>query len=150
MFFASKVICSGIVFVLMTPWISGPRPTPVASRPDLSNDVPPVADTNNTIELQQILQDEGRYRGRIDGVAGLRTRASIRGFQKAENLPITGELDVHTAGKLGLRPEFREAKGYETSLDKPSAGIKWSNRSRRTSKTQRMPAEKSASTLPPA
>jgi len=100
--------------------------------------------------MQQILQDEGRYRGRVDGVVGLRTRASIRGFQKAENLPITGELDLQTAGKLGVRPEFREAKGFETPLDKPSAGIKRSDRSRRASKRQRIPVKESASTLPPA
>jgi peptidoglycan hydrolase-like protein with peptidoglycan-binding domain len=150
MFFASKIACSGIVCLLMTPWISGPRPTPVTSEPDLRNEVPPVADTNDTSKLQQILQDEGHYRGKVDGVVGLRTRASIRGFQKAENLPVTGELDVQTAGKLGVRPEVRGVTGYDSPLDKPSAGIKWSNRSRRTSKTQRMPVKKSASSLPPA
>jgi len=147
--FASKIACSGIVFLLMTPWISGPRPTPVTSGPELSNEVPPVADTNNTSNLQRILQDEGHYRGRVEGVVGLRTWASIRGFQKAENLP-TGELDVETAGKLGVRLEVREATGGETPLGKPSAGIKYSNRSRRTSKTQRMAVKKPASSLPPA
>ncbi|MGA7401690.1 MAG: peptidoglycan-binding domain-containing protein [Candidatus Sulfotelmatobacter sp.] len=150
MFFASKIGCSGIVFLLMTPWISGPPPTPLTSRPDLSNEVPAVADPDDVNKVQQILQDEGHYRGKVDGVVGLRTRASIRGFQKAENLPITGELDLQTAGKLGVRPEFREAKGFEIPLDKPSAGIKRSNRSRRTGKTQWMPVKKLASTLPPA
>ncbi len=150
MFFASKIACSGIVFLLMTPWISGPRTTSLTLKPDLSNEVPLVADTNNVSKLQQILQDEGHYRGRIDGVVGLRTRASIRGFQEAENLPITGELDVQTAGKLGVRPEAREAAGYETPRNKPSAGIKLSNRSLRIGKTQRMPVKKLAPTVPPS
>jgi peptidoglycan hydrolase-like protein with peptidoglycan-binding domain len=39
---------------------------------------------------------KGRYRGEVDGVFGLRTRARIRGFQKAENLPVTGQLDAQT------------------------------------------------------
>jgi peptidoglycan hydrolase-like protein with peptidoglycan-binding domain len=153
---ASKVVCAGIaVLLLLTMGISGARPTPVTSRPDLTNEVPPVADTNNTStnntsKMQQILQDEGHYRGKVDGVVGLRTRASIRGFQKVENLPVTGELDVQTAGKLGVRPEVREAKGYETPLDKPSAGVKLSDRSRRRSNTPRMPVRKLASTVPPS
>ncbi len=151
MILASRVGCAGIVvLLLLTMGISGPRPMRVTLRPDLSNEVPLVADTNNVSNLQHILQDEGHYRGRIDGVVGLRTRASIRGFQEAENLPITGELDVQTAGKLGVRPEAREAAGYETPLDKPSAGIKLSNRSLRIGKTQRMLVKKLAPTVPPS
>lgn len=117
---ASKLVCAGIVLLLLTMGISGVRPTPVTSRPDLTNELPPVADTDNINKVQQILQDGGHYRGKVDGVVGLRTRASIRGFQKLENLPVTGELDVQTAGKLGVRPEVREATGYETPLNKPS------------------------------
>jgi peptidoglycan hydrolase-like protein with peptidoglycan-binding domain len=148
---ASRVVCAGIVvLLLLTMGISGARPAPVTSRPDLTNEVPPVADTNNTSKMQQILQDEGHYRGKVDGVVGLRTRASIRGFQKVENLPVTGELDVETAGKLGVRPEVREATGYETPLDKPSAGVKRSDRSRRRSNTPRMAVRRLASTVPPS
>ena len=47
--------------------------------------------------MQQTLQDKGHYRGEVDGVFGLRTRASIRGFQKAENLTVTVQLDTQTA-----------------------------------------------------
>ena len=119
----------------MTPWISGPRPTPVTSEPDLRNEVPPVADTNDTSKLQQILQDEGHYRGKVDGVVGLRTRASIRGFQKAENLPVTGQLDTQTAGKLGVSPEGREEIDREAAKAKPSAGIERAKGSKRKSKT---------------
>jgi peptidoglycan hydrolase-like protein with peptidoglycan-binding domain len=70
-------------------------------------------------------------------VVGLQTRASIRGFQKAKNLPVTGNLDVQTAGKLGVRPEVRQETDPETAQDKPSAGVKWANGSRRTGKTIR-------------
>ena len=40
------------------------------------------------------------------------------------NLPITGQLDGQTAGKLGVPPEAHEAAGDETAHSKPSAGIK--------------------------
>jgi len=80
-------------------------------------------------------KDKGHYRGDVDGVLGLRTRASIRGFQKPENLPVTGQLDTQTAGKLGVAPEGRSETGYGTAQGKPSAGIKWTKGSGRASKT---------------
>jgi peptidoglycan hydrolase-like protein with peptidoglycan-binding domain len=118
---------------------------PVDSGTNLSSEAPGETHGNDVKEMQQTLLDRGHYRGKIDGVFGLRTRASIRGFQKAENLPVTGELDVRTAGKLGVRPEVREETGNETSQEKPSAGIKWARGSRRTSK----PVKKWTGTAPP-
>jgi len=96
------------------------------------------------------LQDNGQYGAKVDGIFGLRTRASIRGFQKAENLPVTGQLDTQTAGKLGVRPEGREQTSYETTPGKPSAGIKWDGGSRRTSKTLRRAVNRPTTTVPPA
>ena len=152
MLFASKLACSGIVFLLMTPWISGPRPTPVDAGSNLSGEVPRETHGNDVKQMQQMqqtLQDNGHYRGKVDGVLGLRTRASIRGFQKAQNLPVTGELDVRTARKLGVLPEIREATSYETTQEKPSAGIKWAKGSRRTGRTPRKPVKELAQTVPP-
>jgi hypothetical protein len=137
MFFASKVGCSGIVFILLTTWISGPRPTPIASGINLSREAPADTHWNDIKKMQQTLRDRGHYHGKIDGVPGLRTRASIRGFQKAENFPVTGQLDAQTAGQLGVGPEGREENGYETTQGKPSAGIKWTKGSGRASKTLR-------------
>ena len=143
---AGKVGCVGVVFLLLTTWISGPRTTPLASRENLSreergdkhwNDVNDVKALNAVKQVQQTLQDEGHYRGKIDGALGLRTRASIREFQRAENLPVTGQLDVQTAGKLGVTPEVRTETSYETTKDKPSAGIKWTKDSRRPSRARR-------------
>jgi peptidoglycan hydrolase-like protein with peptidoglycan-binding domain len=133
----AKIGYSGIVFVSLTTWISGPRPTPLASRVSLSIGAPADAPSNDIEKMQQTLQDRGQYHGKIDGLPGLRTRASIRGFQKAESLPVTGELDVQTASRLGVSPEVREGTGRETTLDKPSAGIKWVNGSRRTGRMPR-------------
>jgi len=132
MFLASKAAWAGIVFILLTTGTSGPRPKPLPQGGDLSKEVPAVGRRNDVKTMQRTLQGKGHYRGKVDGVFGLRTRASIRGFQKAENLPVTGQLDTGTASKLGVRPEGREETGYETTKGKPSAGIKWARGSRRT------------------
>jgi len=140
MFLASKAACAGIVLLSLMTGVSGPRPTPLASA-NLSKEVPAVGPRveprNDVKKMQETLRDKGQYSGEVDGVLGLRTRASIRGFQKTENLPVTGQLDALTSDKLGVRPEVREETGYETTQGKPSAGIKWAEGSGRTSKTLR-------------
>ena len=55
--------------------------------------------------VQENLREKGYYNGQIDGIAGPQTKAGIRQYQKAENLPVTGRLDAQTAGKLGVGPE---------------------------------------------
>jgi peptidoglycan hydrolase-like protein with peptidoglycan-binding domain len=92
---------------------------------------------NEITKMQETLRNKGHYRGKADGALGLRTRASIRAYQKAENLPITGEVDLRTADGLGVRPESswdpsknagrevgRNRAGGETRREKPSAGIR--------------------------
>ena len=135
MFLVGKAAWAGIVFILLTTGISGPRPTPLAPGANLSKEVPAIGYRNDVKKMQQTLRDKGYYRGEVDGVFGLRTRASIRGFQKAENLPVTGELDTQTAGKLGVSPEGHEETGTETNQGKPSPYIEWGKGSGRTSKT---------------
>ena len=138
MLLAGKTVCAGIAFILLTMGISGPRPTmPLPSGPSLSKGVPGRAHPNDVTEMQQTLQEKGYYFGKVDGVFGLRTRASIRAYQKAENLPVTGQLDTQTAGRLGIAPEVREKTGLETAQGKPSAGLSWAENSRRTGKTLR-------------
>ncbi|HWY57257.1 MAG TPA: peptidoglycan-binding domain-containing protein [Terriglobales bacterium] len=136
MFLAGKAACAGIVFLLLAMGISEPRPTPITSGPDLRNGLPAVGHGSDAKKVQQSLRDKGHYQGDIDGVFGLRTRASIRGFQKAENLPATGQLDTGTADRLGVTPEDHKT-GYQITQDKPSAGIQLVRGSRRANKTPR-------------
>lgn len=153
MLVVGKVVCSGIVFVLLSPWISGPRPSSQASSLDaganFSGEASGAAKGNDVREVQQTLQDEGHYRGKVDGVFGLRTRASVRAYQKAENLPVTGQLDAQTATRLGVRPEARQDASYEATQDKPSAGIKWANGSPRSALQVRTPSRKLGGKIPP-
>jgi peptidoglycan hydrolase-like protein with peptidoglycan-binding domain len=134
MLLASKAASAGIVFILLAMGISGPRPIMLASGTSLSEEVPIAGHPTDVNKMQETLRDKGHYRGKIDGAVGLRTRASIRAYQKAENLPVTGRLDTQTAGGLGLRPEERD-KTHETVQGKPSAGIRRARRSGRTSNT---------------
>jgi peptidoglycan hydrolase-like protein with peptidoglycan-binding domain len=137
MFLASKAACAGVVLLLLATGVSGPRPTPIASGPNLRNEVPVIGHGNDVKKVQQTLRDKGHYRGDIDGVFGLRTRASIRGFQTAENLPATGQLDPQTAGRLGVTPERHDKTVYRITQGKPSAGIQQVRSSRRTNNTPR-------------
>jgi peptidoglycan hydrolase-like protein with peptidoglycan-binding domain len=137
MLLAGKAACSGIVFILLSIGITGPRSTPLGLGANLPKEMPVIRHRNDVKKMQQTLQDQGHYRGEVDGVFGLRTRASIRGFQAAENLPTTGQLDTQTADKLGVRPEGSEQTDDETAQGKPSAGIKWTKGSGRTSRVLR-------------
>ena len=51
---------------------------------------------------QRELQDEGYYSGPIDGIAGPKTRSSLREFQMDKDLPVTGTLNRKTRDKLDL------------------------------------------------
>ena len=135
MFLASKAAWTGIALILLATGISGPRPATLSSGTNLSKEAPAVVHRNDVKKVQETLRNKGHYRGEVDGVFGLRTGAGIRAYQKAENLPVTGQLDTQTAGKLGVRPEDREETGYEKG--KPSAYMNRAKGSGRTSKTLR-------------
>jgi hypothetical protein len=150
MLFESKIGWAGLVFILLTTGISGPRRTAIAGTHESTGiSTSRVQDTKATVhesidqQMQQSLSNNGHYRGKVDGVVGLRTRASIRAYQRAEKLPITGVLDVQTASRLGVvgGPEPNvstianggalgvdiDKSGRETGQLKPSAGIEWGN-----------------------
>jgi peptidoglycan hydrolase-like protein with peptidoglycan-binding domain len=75
-----------------------------ATAANLSEEKPLVLQSSDVKKVQKNLRDKGYYGGQVDGILGPRTEASIRQYQKAENLPVTGHLDAQTAGKLGVGP----------------------------------------------
>jgi len=140
MFLSSKVAWSGIVFILLTMGISVPRPTPRAAEVNVREGIRTVERGNDVKKVQRALADQGHYRGKVDGTFGLRTRASVRAYQKAEDFPITGHVDVQTGVGLGVRPESTWGNSQSSGMqvghrDKPSAGTKRAEN--RTSKTGR-------------
>ncbi|HSO76064.1 MAG TPA: peptidoglycan-binding protein, partial [Blastocatellia bacterium] len=54
---------------------------------------------------QMTLRDRGFYNGPINGEMTYATRAAIRQLQQANNLPVTGDLDMRTARLLGIAGE---------------------------------------------
>ena len=156
MFLASRIGWAGIAFTLLTTGMSVQGLPPSAAGSD-SNKVGVAAFVikNEIKKMQETLRTKGHYLGKVDGAFGLRTRASIRAYQKAENFPITGQVDSRTADRLGVRPESTwdnpksagrevghasDRAGGETNRDKPSAGIR--RAAVRASKTSRKEVSK--------
>jgi len=148
MLIASRIACAGIALTLLTTGTfvqSFPRsPAGSDSNPE---GVTVFVVQNEIKKVQETLLGKGYYGGKIDGVFGLRTRASIRAYQKAESLPITGQIDTRTATGLGVRPESNwdnsrssERQGGHSSDivvgepkgAKPSAGIRRTGERTRT------------------
>ncbi len=141
MFLTRKVRWAGLALTLLTAGMLVQSFLRSAAGSDSGKQGVPTFVTKNEIcKMQEILRDKGLYRGKIDGVFGLQTRASIRAYQKAENLTITGEVDISTAAGLGVRPEssWDNSQGAERpdgqssyivagkfKGEKPSAGIRW-------------------------
>jgi len=57
---------------------------------------------DDVLKAQQLLNALGYDAGIADGVIGPLTRQAITAYQRAQNLPATGELDEATLGALGL------------------------------------------------
>ena len=57
---------------------------------------------DTTQQVQQKLQQQGLYSGRMDGVWGPATEAAVRSYQQQHNLNATGKLDADTLASLNL------------------------------------------------
>lgn len=139
MFLTSKIAWAGTALALLTTGMTLPAFSQYRAGSDSkTRGVPAFVVKNEIWKMQEVLRDKGHYRGKIDGAFGLRTRASVRAYQKAEGLPVTGEVDTLTAAGLGVRPEsswdnFHSAgrqDGHnsvagESGKGKPSAVIPW-------------------------
>jgi hypothetical protein len=90
-----KAVWTRAIFVLLVTGMLGLIPLPRAF----------AAPNHDVKKVQETLRDKGFNPGPIDGVMGSQTRAAIRQYQTAENLPVTGHLDGETAGKLGVEHE---------------------------------------------
>jgi peptidoglycan hydrolase-like protein with peptidoglycan-binding domain len=160
MILAGRAAWAAIVFIFLATGISGPRARPLASGASPSRKIPAVEHRSEIKNLQETLRNKGHYRGKVDGVFGLRTRASLRAYQKAENLPISGEVDAWTADGLGIRPESiwdnskgaggdvecgTDSVGGDMNRGKPSAGIRRAggraSKSKRTEVSRTIPPE---------
>jgi hypothetical protein len=105
-------------YLLLGTGLSGPRPPLCTSGADLSKDAPGFPHPNDVSGCSKILLDRGHYRGKMDGVLGRRTRAGIRGYQKAENLKATASLIKRSPADWESDPTFK--RRWATIARKPS------------------------------
>ncbi len=54
--------------------------------------------------IQTALQQQGLYKGRIDGQWGPQTQNAVRGYQQAHNLTDNGQIDSPTLASLQIAP----------------------------------------------
>lgn len=53
-------------------------------------------------DVQAVLQEQGFYRGEVDGLVGPLTREALAAYQSAQGLPPTAAIDQPTLDSLGL------------------------------------------------
>ena len=79
---AALLAVLGVVWVLAPAWVFALNGADVA-------------------QAQRALKAQGLDPGPIDGSLGPQTTAALRAYQKAQGLPVTGQLDDATRAKLG-------------------------------------------------
>jgi peptidoglycan hydrolase-like protein with peptidoglycan-binding domain len=152
MFLASRIGWVGMASTLLTTGMLVTGLARSAAGSDFNKEgVAAFIIKNEITKMQETLRDKGHYLGKVDGLLGLRTRAGIRAYQKAENFPVTGQVDSRTAEGLGVRPESKwddpksagrevghgsDRAGGEMNRDKPSAGIRRVVRASKTSRKE--------------
>ena len=92
MFLVSKAASAGIVLILLTSGVSGPRPTLLPSGANLSKEGSAVGRRTDVKQMQEILHSNGHYSGRVDGVFGPRTRRAFVGFRRLRICQLQGSL----------------------------------------------------------
>ncbi len=90
------LLAAGLGLAALTPAAAQPAPPPLAYVQPL-----PSAAVQN---VQDRLRQAGVYTGRIDGIWGADSQASLERFQQAHQLQVTGQLNQATAATLGLDP----------------------------------------------
>lgn len=86
--------------------------------------VPAHAANPQAAGLQVALRAQGLYTGAIDAIAGPRTVAAVRAFQREQGLPVTGRADARTRRALGpfgrplfgARPMRRGLFGWDVAV----------------------------------
>jgi len=70
--------------------------------PNREETVPLQLKAEQVMAMQQRLNEQGFFAGRVDGLWGPDTSAAVRNFQQKNSLPPTGRLDQGTLQALGI------------------------------------------------
>ena len=90
-----------MMIVALTIALAGVTPGVLAQVPPASSSSSAALPQSTVRALQQALNAQG-ITAPVDGVLGDDTRAAIRTYQSQHHLPVTGEPDAATLGKLGV------------------------------------------------
>ena len=94
-------------------------------------------------EVQRALEGKGYDVGDVDGEFGSKTERALRKFQKAQRLPVTGQIDRATLARL--RDQIRAVqrallrKGYDIKAIDGTFGEKTERALRKFQKAQHLP-----------
>lgn len=105
-----------------TPEQSGTIPERV-QRPDVGNQGMAGVTADDIKKAKEALKAKGLNPGPMDGVLDGKTQQALRDFQKANKLPVTGNLDPQTAEKLGVTLNEKGSipqRGPSSSMPKDS------------------------------
>jgi peptidoglycan hydrolase-like protein with peptidoglycan-binding domain len=96
-------------------------PSYASAQPGYAMPQAPELTPDMTQQVQQKLQQDGLYRGPIDGVWGPGTEAGLRTYQQQHNLNATGKLDANTLASLSIGPqEQRYGSNYNPPGNPPA------------------------------
>ena len=104
------------------PGQSGTIPERV-QRPDVGNQGMAGVTADDIKKAKEALKAKGLNPGPMDGVLDGKTQQALRDFQKANKLPVTGNLDPQTAEKLGVTLNEKGSipqRGPSSSMPKDS------------------------------
>lgn len=104
-----------------------------------------MAGDSQVKQVQQALKDKGQDPGPVDGKMGPKTQAALSGFQQAQGLSGSGQLDPQTLAALGVSgsQSASAASPGTTSSNQPSASANQSSSSSDTPTPGSMPATSS-------
>jgi phospholipid transport system substrate-binding protein len=116
------------------PWVTTAETKEVPQKDEKAEKKATAENNEQAQSLQEALKAKGEDPGPIDGVIGNKTRTALRGFQKANNLKVTGMLDDQTSEKLGLEKSKLVRDGIFPRFDfqeiaEHSLGAEWYRRS---------------------
>src|SRR5918996_1456398 len=86
-------------------------------RPGAGTQKQGLASSDNIKKAKEALKAKGHNPGDIDGNMDAKTQQALRDFQKANQLPVTGNLDQRTAEKLGVNLSGEKGTGSQRAPD---------------------------------
>jgi peptidoglycan hydrolase-like protein with peptidoglycan-binding domain len=96
---------------------AGPMASSSPSNNSMSRSAAGSAASGNVRQAQQALQDQGLYKGQVDGKMGPQTKHAIAQFQKQKGLKQTAQLDQPTISDL----QNGAMSGSDNSSSSPSS-----------------------------